>query len=100
MEVERVMKNERVDGPLPMREEGDTMIIPVVKQILRVDWVLTEEVHLTRHRRVEHSHHPVTVLEEHAEVERVGEAVNRESEVDTRGALGGRRPSFLGKLEK
>jgi stress response protein YsnF len=104
VEIERVVKNQSVEGPLPMREEGDTMIIPVVKQVLRVEWVLTEEVRLTRRRRMEQVKRPVTVLEEQAEIERVdasGQAKKTSDErPENRGLLGVHRPSFVGKLEK
>ncbi|SRR5579885_3309708 len=106
VQIEHVIKNEPVDGPLPIRTEGDTVIVPLVKQVVRVEkeWILTEEVHLTRRRRRERGAHPVTVLEEHAEVERIGESgkpeVESAVESKKRGLLGGHRPSFLGKLEK
>src|ERR1051325_3232526 len=79
VEVERIVRNERVDGPQPIREEGDTTIIPVVKQVLKTEWVLTEEVRLTRHRKQVRVEHPVTVLHEEAEVERVDAAGNTET---------------------
>src|SRR5690349_17205338 len=33
-EVRRVVKNEVVSGPLPNRQDGETLIIPVVKEVL------------------------------------------------------------------
>lgn len=29
VDIERIARNERVNGPLPVREEGDTVIVPV-----------------------------------------------------------------------
>jgi uncharacterized protein DUF2382 len=92
VDVEHVLKNERVDGPLPVREEGDTVIVPVVRQVLRVekDWVLVEEIHLKR-RREERSAADVLALEENGQV--MHGPAPRE-----RGILGGRLPIFKGKL--
>ena len=60
-EVLRVAVGRRVDGPLPIRHEGDTMIIPVLEEVLVVEkrWVLREELHV-RVRRSEH-HEPQVV---------------------------------------
>lgn len=72
VEIERVVRNQRVDGPQTIRQEGDTTIIPVVKQVPRIelDWILTEEIHVTRRRETRAVRQPVTLLEEHAEVKR------------------------------
>jgi len=99
VEVERVVKNQIVDGPQSTREEGDTTIIPVVKQVLRTEWVLAEEVRLTRRRKQVRVEHPVTVLHEEAEVERIDEAGKPET-TERRGPLGGTIPSFVGKLKR
>src|SRR5437868_12781058 len=50
VDVQRIVKNEKVDGPQPVREEGDTIIVPVVEEVLRVerDWILREEVRIKR----------------------------------------------------
>jgi uncharacterized protein (TIGR02271 family) len=50
VDVERIAKNEMVSGPQPIRGDGDALIIPVVKEVLRVErgWILTEEVRMTR----------------------------------------------------
>ena len=52
--VERVMVNQYVDTPPEVKQEGDTTIIPIVKEVLVVEkrLMLVEEVHVTR-RRVE-----------------------------------------------
>ena len=71
VDIERVAKNQAVDGPRPIRVEGDTTIIPVVKQVLPTQWVVTEEVRLTRRRHQVRVEHPVTILQEEAEIKRV-----------------------------
>src|SRR5512142_1826337 len=54
VEVERVPVGRVVEGPVAVRYEGDTMIVPVVEEVLVVEkrLMLKEEVRLTR-RRVE-----------------------------------------------
>ncbi|WP_375427387.1 YsnF/AvaK domain-containing protein [uncultured Sphingomonas sp.] len=56
VEVERVSVGREVDSVPPVREDGDTMIIPVVEEVLVVEkrLMLKEEVHLKRIRSVEH----------------------------------------------
>ncbi len=71
--VERVAINQPLDKPVRSRVEGDTTIIPVMKEVLlvRKQLMLVEEVRLTK-TRVE-VRHPQTVLlrTEAAHVERV-----------------------------
>jgi uncharacterized protein (TIGR02271 family) len=54
VEVERVAVNRPLSGPVEVRYEGDTMIVPVVEEILVVEkrLVLKEELHI-RKRQVE-----------------------------------------------
>jgi hypothetical protein len=94
IEIEHVLKNERVDGPLPVREEGDTVIVPVVKQVLRVEkeWVLAEEIHLKRRRETR----PVDQVETLEYEEATIDVVNPERH----GILGGPVPAFKGMLER
>jgi len=98
VEIEHVIKNERVDGPLPVRDEGDTVVVPVVKQVVRIEkeWVLTEEVRVTRHREEYCAHEDVMLQEEEAEIfDGEGWRIHEPRE---RGILGGRLPIFKGKL--
>jgi stress response protein YsnF len=95
VEIEHVIKNEPVDGPLPIREEGDTVIVPLVKQVIRVEkeWILAEEIRVTKRRVEKIARESVELQQEEAEIRRRDEA--REH----RGPLGGRLPVFKGKLE-
>lgn len=97
VDIERVIKNEPVDGPQPVREEGDTVIVPLVKQVLRVqkEWVLTEEIHVRRRREDRPARESVALQQEHAEILH-GPSLQNGGE--RRGILGGRVPSFKGKL--
>ena len=97
VDVEHIIKNERVSGPMPARQEGDTVIVPLVKQVLKVEkeWVLVEEIHLKRRHEMVPAKETVLCEEEQAEVRgRIAEARER------RGTLGGRVPTFVGKLER
>lgn len=72
IEVVRVPMNKPVDAVPPIREEGGTMIYPVVEEVLVVEkrLVLREEVHLIRRRHSEHVQQDVPVRRTEAVVER------------------------------
>jgi uncharacterized protein (TIGR02271 family) len=71
--IERVPINRVVEGPLPVRYEGDTMIISLVEEVLVVDTrlLLTEEVHITTRRTETHTPTRVTLRREDVTIERV-----------------------------
>ena len=70
--VERVAVNRVVDSPPDVREEGATVIIPVVEELLVVEkrLVLREEVRVTRTKVVTREPRTVTLRREEAEVQR------------------------------
>ena len=70
--VERVPFDRPVAGPLASREEGDVLVIPVVEQrlVVRTEWVLREEIRITRRRHVEHERRTVQLRTEVAIVGR------------------------------
>lgn len=72
-EVRRVIKNEVVSGPLPVRKNGDTIIVPVVKEVLKIEkqFVLTEELHITKRTTQETHAQTVVLQQENAIVERM-----------------------------
>jgi uncharacterized protein (TIGR02271 family) len=74
VEVERVAVNRPVDAPVAVRHEGDTMIIPIIEEVLFVEkrLVLKEEIRLTRRRQQVREPQRVTLRSEHASVERIG----------------------------
>jgi uncharacterized protein (TIGR02271 family) len=51
VQVERVPINRVVEGEIPVRYEGDTIIIPVLEEVLVVEkrLMLKEELHITQH---------------------------------------------------
>jgi uncharacterized protein (TIGR02271 family) len=72
VEVTRKSIGRDVDGPVPIRYDGDVTIIPVVAERLVVSkqLVLVEEIHLRRSTRVEPVTRDVTLRREEALVER------------------------------
>lgn len=72
LEVERVTVNQVVDVPPKARKEGDTLIIPLLEEVLVVkkQVLLREEVRVTV-RQVPHEPYSVTLRVEDIEVERV-----------------------------
>ena len=85
VDVERVAVNREVDAAPPIREEGDTTIIPVVQEVLVVTkkLVVTEEIRIRRRQIVEEHAQPVTLRTQRAVVEREessGESVNPSKE--------------------
>jgi uncharacterized protein (TIGR02271 family) len=74
--VERVPVNRVVDGPVAPRQEGDTLILPVMEEVLVVErrLVLKEEVRVVRTRVTEPTSQRVTLRTEQIVVERDGDA--------------------------
>jgi stress response protein YsnF len=84
VEIKRVKTNRVVDGPQPLQRTGNTVIIPVVSEILRVEkqWVVTEEIHLTQLEELETVQQKVAVNQEQAVIERLDESGNPIGEID------------------
>jgi len=75
-DVKRVKTNRVVDGPQPPHRVRDTLIIPVVSEVLNgceKQWVVTEEIHVTRSETTEPVQQKVQLATEHARVERLDE---------------------------
>jgi uncharacterized protein (TIGR02271 family) len=73
VEIERVPINRVVEGPTPIRSEGDTLIIPLFEEVLVVEkrLLLKEELHLTKRQLETHTPQRVTLRREEAIVERI-----------------------------
>lgn len=71
--VERVPVDRMVDGPLPVRTDGDVTVVPVVEEVVVVQkrFVLREEIRLTRRRTARPRTLRAEVRREVATVERV-----------------------------
>jgi uncharacterized protein (TIGR02271 family) len=76
--IERVPINRVVEGPIPVRYEGDTMIVSVLEEVLVVQTrlLLKEEVHLTTRRTERHAPERVTRRHEDVTLERIGRERN------------------------
>jgi uncharacterized protein (TIGR02271 family) len=73
VEVERQPVNMWVDTPPPVRTEGDTIVVPLLEEVLVVQRRLrvTEEVRIIRHRESFRAPQRVVLRREEAEVERL-----------------------------
>jgi len=68
--VERVPVNEYVDTPPPpVRYEGETMIIPVLREVVQVRLLVVEELRITKKQVQTQVNQPVTLLKEEVNVE-------------------------------
>jgi uncharacterized protein (TIGR02271 family) len=72
IEVERVPVNRFVDAPVSVRQEEDTLIIPLLEEVLVVEkrLLLREEVHVKTVRKELHDPQEVVLHEERVEVVR------------------------------
>jgi uncharacterized protein (TIGR02271 family) len=72
VEIERVAVNRIVEEPVSIRHEGDTMIIPLLEEVLVVEkrLVLREEVHVKKVRKEVHDPQEILLREERIEVVR------------------------------
>jgi uncharacterized protein (TIGR02271 family) len=72
VEVKRLKTNRIVDGPQAPTQVGNTTIIPIVEEVIRIEkqWVVTEEIHLTRTETTELFQDKVVLNREEATVER------------------------------
>ena len=78
LSVERVPVDRYVDEPVSVRYEGDTMVVPVLEEVLVVEkrLLLKEEVRITRRTQEYRNPQRVTLRREHAEVEHFGDAAD------------------------
>jgi uncharacterized protein (TIGR02271 family) len=73
VEVRRVPVGREVDAPVAVRHVGDTIIVPVMEEVLvvRKQLRLVEELHIRRTRRERHEPQTVVLRKEEATVERL-----------------------------
>ena len=76
--IERVRVDRAVDGPVVVRQEGDTLIVPILEEVPVVvrQLMLREEVRITRRRVETRKPQRVTLRAEEVSVERsdIGDA--------------------------
>ncbi|MDO9708872.1 YsnF/AvaK domain-containing protein [Paracraurococcus lichenis] len=73
VEIERVAVDRPVDAVPPIREEADSLVIPVVEEVLVVErrLVLREEIRLRLRTEERHEAVPVTLRRQQASIERL-----------------------------
>lgn len=73
LQVERVAVNQPVDGPVSIRYEGDTLVVPVLEEVLVVEkrLMLKEELRIAKHRVESRQPRQVTLRREEVTVERL-----------------------------
>jgi uncharacterized protein (TIGR02271 family) len=71
--VTHVPINRVIDLPVDVRQEGETLVVPVLEEVLVVEkrLMLVEEVHVTRHTTEIHQPEEVTLRREEVTVERI-----------------------------
>jgi uncharacterized protein (TIGR02271 family) len=82
VEVERVPIQRVVDGPIPVRYEGDTVIVSILEEVLVVEkrLMLKEELHIRKRRVETHQPQQVTLRHEEARIERLNNHRRKETE--------------------
>ncbi len=77
-EVERVAIGRPIDAAPPVREEGDTIVVPVVEEVvtLQRSLVLKEEIHIRRVRTTERHRETVTLRAQEAKIDRLAPDMN------------------------
>ena len=72
--VERVPIGRTVSEAPQTRQDGDTLIVPILEEVLVVEkrLVLKEELHIRKHSSERTEQHKVRLRTEHAEVEQTG----------------------------
>ncbi len=70
--VEHVPINRCIDEPVPVRQEGDVTIIPVIEEIVvtKKQLVLKEEIRIVRHRTYSQHRESVPLRAEEIRIER------------------------------
>ncbi len=71
--VERIPMNQYIEtAPPAVRYEGDTMIVPVLKEVIEKRLILVEELHVTRRQVTSQETQQVIIRKEEVTVDRDG----------------------------
>jgi uncharacterized protein (TIGR02271 family) len=87
IDVERVAVNRVITDPVEVRQDGDTLIIPVMEEVLVIEkrLVLKEELRVTRRRGTKDKEYKVNLRSEEVVVDRINPAKEaRDQESRTR----------------
>jgi uncharacterized protein (TIGR02271 family) len=73
VEVEHISVNRPVEGPISVRYEDDTIIVPIMEEVLVVQkqLILKEEIHIRKRRIETHQPQQVTLRREEAHIDRL-----------------------------
>jgi uncharacterized protein (TIGR02271 family) len=73
VEVERVPIQRVVEGPIPVRYEGNTVVVSLLEEVLVVEkrLMLKEELHIRKRQVAVHQPQQVTLRREEARIERL-----------------------------
>lgn len=79
-EIERVPINQVINNPVDIRQEGDTLVVPLMEELLVVEkrLVLREEVRITKVRREHRDPQTVTLRREEAKIESLDEKESKD----------------------
>jgi uncharacterized protein (TIGR02271 family) len=86
VQVERIPINQVIDQPVPVRHEGDTLVVPILEEVLVIEkrLMLKEELRIRKHKTEFHASQSVTLRSEEVIVERAdpldqrpGEGIDR-----------------------
>jgi len=82
VQIERIPVHRPVEGPIPVRREGDKTIVSLVEEVLVVEkrLMLTEEIHISVRQVETHEPQRVTLRREEAEIERIPAASSPDAE--------------------
>lgn len=72
VDIERVAINRAVEGPIPIRYEGDTLIVSILEEVLVVEkrLILKEELHVTKRKHEMHKPQQVILRSEEVSIKR------------------------------
>ena len=71
VEIERIPVNRYVETAPPVRHEGDTMIIPVLREVIEKRLLVIEELRVTKRTTQEHAVQQMPLRKEELVVERI-----------------------------
>jgi uncharacterized protein (TIGR02271 family) len=84
VQVERIPVGRWIDGPVEARYEGDTLIIPLLEEVMVVEkrLRLKEELRITRHRTEVRHPQSIVLRSEEAIIERAGADLPAQDDAD------------------
>lgn len=85
VDLQRVRIDRVVDGVPEVRLEGDTLVYPIVEEVVVKQLILREELRITRRQRAEAFSQDVTLRRVRAEVERTPSPPHPEAVPQTKG---------------